>query len=370
MALQGTRVESFPFDSQADGYDVDGYPVYDRAVGAWMLRSTFAKFFSDGVFPNPSTGLQMTKGNGLNVLISPGMFIIKGAIGGIPDGSDPISVKLSDTSPQGNTAYGIMLRYDENSDARTLSIRAVAGSASADPQPPAPDRTTPGVWEYRLGYVTVPNGDATLANATITSEKGESVCPFAAPFEEIDVDAIVQDFKVQATTLLGEFEGELDGYEANAQTAMQQLLQYFNSYKSAVDAALDDSEATYLQGQINEILEQLGSTDLSDQVDGETIGYSTLPGDVSPVLHVRDGAITADKLAMKVDWPGGLASTDSLMAVSGDLAQVAYTLGRSQLDQMDLDSIIDYQFPGDVKTSAGQYDSGGNKYYAAPGTGA
>ena len=62
-----TRVDSFPFDSRADGYDADGYPVYDRAVGASLLRSTFAKFFSDGVFPSPGDALQIAKDYGRHI---------------------------------------------------------------------------------------------------------------------------------------------------------------------------------------------------------------------------------------------------------------------------------------------------------------
>ena len=119
------RVESFPFDSRADGYDADGYPVYDRAVGATLLRSTFAKFFSDGVFPSPGTALQISKGSGLTVTIDPGVFIINGAMGGYL--TDAHSVTLDTAAPQGNVAYGIMLRYDENEQYRSCYIRVVRG---------------------------------------------------------------------------------------------------------------------------------------------------------------------------------------------------------------------------------------------------
>lgn len=155
-----TRVESFPFDSKADGYDADGYPVYDRAVGAAMLRSVFEKYFSDGVFGEPADALQIKKAaTGLAVTINPGIFIINGAMGGWRTSSDPATITLTQSAPQGNTAYGIMLRYDENDTegtGRSLSVRVVAGDAASSPQPPAPDQTSPGVMEYRLGYVVVP----------------------------------------------------------------------------------------------------------------------------------------------------------------------------------------------------------------------
>lgn len=272
------RVESFPFDSRADGYDADGYPVYDRAVGASMLRSTFAKFFSDGVFPSPGTALQISKGAGLTVTIQPGIFIINGAMGGYL--TDAHSLTLDTAAPQGNVAYGIMLRYDENEQYRSCYIRVVRGDVAGTPQPPAPDQSTPGVMEYRLGYVTVPSGATDLTGATVTNEKGLAVCPYAAPFEEIDMSVVTADAM------------------ASASEALQSLLSYFETYRDTIDAALSDEEATHLQQQITAIQEQLTNTDLSGSVDNETIVYATkLPGDSTTKLRVKDGGIGTEQLA-------------------------------------------------------------------------
>ena len=232
------RLESFPFDSRADGYDADGYPVYDRAVGAALLRTVFRQFFTDGVFGTPANALQISKGaSGLNITVNPGVFIIRGAMGAVPDG-DPMEVQLSATPPQGNIAYGVMLHYDENDSGdigRSLSIRIVAGDASSNPQPPAPDQTSPGICEYRLGYVTVPSGATDLSGATVTNEKGLAVCPYAAPFDTIDVSAIVEDARNQA------------------QEAVDAFLVYAQQYYDLIASAIDDTTAGYLMGLINDI---------------------------------------------------------------------------------------------------------------------
>ena len=287
-----TRLESFPFTSHEDGYDADGYPVYDRAVGSGMLRETFAKFFTNGVFPNPGTALQIGKASsGLAVTIQPGIGIINGAMGGIR-GDQPITVTLDTQAPQGNVAYGIMLRFDNTdgfADSRSLLINVVRGDASSSPTPPTPDTTTPEVYELRLGYVVVPSGATDLSNATVTNEKGLAVCPYAAPFEEIDVSGIVSDFKV------------------SADEALAKLLEYYNENKAAIDAALDDSEATYLQQQISAIQEQLENFDLAGSVDNETIEYSTAAGEVDSKLRVKDGGIDDDQVA----------SGKSLVPISG-----------------------------------------------------
>lgn len=231
------RVDSFPFDSKADGYDADGYPVYDRAVGALLLRKTYEKFFTDGVFGTPADALQISKGDsGLYVNIRPGIFIIKGAMGGVVD--DDLPVLLDTAAPQGNIAYGIMLHYDENDTAvtgRSLSIRVVRGDASTSPTPPAPDQTTPGTYEYRLGYVTVPSGATDLSAAVVKNEKGTSTCPYAAPFDEIDLSEIVEDARSQAQEVTDAF------------------LVYAQQYYNLVASAIDDTTAGYLMEMINNI---------------------------------------------------------------------------------------------------------------------
>ena len=232
-----SRVESFPFDSRSDGYDADGYPVYDRAVGASMLRETFKKFFSDGVFPSPGDALQISKGSGLTVTIQPGIFIIRGAMGGYI--TDAHSLTLDTAAPQGNIAYGIMLRYDETEQHRSCYLRVVRGDAGSSPKPPAPDQSTPGVMEYRLGYVTVPSGATDLTSATVTNEKGLASCPYAAPFEEIDVSEVIAQIQADAQVVYDNFMGQLD------------------SYLQLIASALDDTTAGYLQNQINDLKGEL-----------------------------------------------------------------------------------------------------------------
>lgn len=231
------RLESFPFDSKADGYDADGYPVYDRAVGALLLRKTFAQFFTDGVFGTPADALQIAKGDsGLYIKVRPGIFIIKGAMGGVID--DDLSILLDTASPQGNVAYGVMLHYDENDTAntgRSLSIRVVRGDASASPQPPSPDQSTPGIYEYRLGYVTVPSGATDLSAAVVTNEKGLATCPYAAPFDEIDLSEVVEDARNQAQEVTDAF------------------LVYAQQYYDLIASAIDDTTAGYLMEMINNI---------------------------------------------------------------------------------------------------------------------
>lgn len=281
--MEDVRLESFPFDSKASGYDDYGYPVYDRAVGATMLRQTFAQFFSNGVFGTPGTAFELSKGEGLRVNIAEGIAIINGAMASVPEGG--ISVPLTDESTTvGTYAYGVFLRYDENSDKRSCYVTVRKGEAGTSPTPPEPERSAPGIWELRLGYVVVPTGSTDLSEATVTNEKGLEYCPFAMPFVEIDTSAITADFRTVANE------------------ALTELLDYFGKYKDVVDSAIDGTLAGQLQTQINELKEQLENFDLSGSVDNETIAYSVKEGEAKKTLHVirenllLDGIVTTEKI--------------------------------------------------------------------------
>lgn len=287
------RMESFPFDSKADGYDADGYPVYDRAVGASMLRATFEKFFTDGVFPTPGTALNIGKADtGLAVTVQPGIAIINGAMGGI-EGDDPITLTLDTAAPQGNVCYGIMLRYDNTDDRRSLYFNVVKGEAASSPTPPAPDQTSPEVFELRLGYVVLQSNATDMSAATVTNEKGLDVCPYAAPFEEIDMSTVTADAMASATA------------------ALASLQSYIETNKAFIDSAIDGTTAGNLQNQINSLKQQLDAFDLSDSVDNKTIEFTQKLGEASKLLRVKegglqtvhyaDGSVTYAKLADDVE---------------------------------------------------------------------
>ena len=336
-----TLVDAFPFDSNPELItDVNGYLRGDRSVDAWTMQRVFRQFFSDGVFGTPSDALQIKKGaSGLTVTIEPGMFVIQGGMGGVKESDGALTLTLDTGAAAGNVCYGVMLRYDNNPNMRGLGFRVVKGTAGADPQPPEPDQTSENVMEYRLGYVEVPNGATDLSAATVHNEKGTEVCPYAAPFEEIDISSVVADA------------------QAGANEALTKLLAYFETYRDTIDAALSEEEATHLQQQINEIQEQLSNTDLSGSVDNESIVYTTNPPSIVEkklmvkdmgigTEHLKDKSVTQAKLGDDVasfiqnvvkPHPGkdiGAYSLQELIEMANDqdieLSDLDYLIGQSR----------------------------------------
>lgn len=298
MADRLTLLEAYPFDSKFAGYDAEGYPVYDRAVDASWLREALSKIFKDGVFPDDANALKVTAGtSGLTASVAVGMAIIDGAIGGWR--GEARTVTLLTAAPQGDVICSVLLRFDNNEDYRSIYLVVREGEIGAT-IPPAPVEA-PSVKELRLGYVMVPSGSTDLSSATIVDERGTDLCPYATPFERLDLSAI-----------FAAAEAETDEF-------VTQLAESVSGTLELLQSAVDETTAGYLQAQIDELRESAASTeaiaayvDSQKDVEGGIVSYDTYvegvanagtPDDVTigktaaNALYVKDFGITANKIA-------------------------------------------------------------------------
>ncbi len=224
------RLESFTFDSKFDGWDDQGYPVYDRAVGSAMFREALAKIFSSGVFPLPADGMRLVRGEGMALRVLPGAAVIDGGIGAVPpDGAD---LALGEAPLRGARTYAVFARLDDNDDRRSLYVRLAEAMGSEPPEPESVDGV---VRELRLGYLRMPSNATSAEDGELVDERGTAACPFAAPFEEIDVSFVLDEARRKADL-------ELDRFMAILQANL-----------GLIESALDGSAAGNLQVQINQL---------------------------------------------------------------------------------------------------------------------
>jgi hypothetical protein len=160
-------MKSFPFDSQLT-YDSSGTPSYDRACDSQTLRSYTSLLFTDGVFPNPSTGLQVTTSEeDMSVTVLPGSVNIQGALA-IEENERTLVCQAPDSTY--DRIDSVVARFDSNYEYRDIDLYVVQGTPAATPAAPELTRTG-GIYELRLANIFIAKGVYSISGARITDTR-------------------------------------------------------------------------------------------------------------------------------------------------------------------------------------------------------
>ncbi len=143
---------------------VDGDRVYSAADWA----EYFASFIGNGVFGSPSTNLQVSPGDGMNVSVAAGLAWINGYF---YTNDAALTLPLS-------TADGTLPRIDRVVIRWSLANRAIwaavkTGTAASSPVAPALQRDT-SVYELGIADVYVAAGATSVSSANITDRRSDS----------------------------------------------------------------------------------------------------------------------------------------------------------------------------------------------------
>lgn len=205
-------MKSFPFDSEVT-YGESGEPIYDRASKSQDLRDYFSLMYTDGVFPNPSTGLQVTTSTqSMSVTVKPGAAIIQGAFA-IEDRDRTIVFEAADENM--DRIDSVVIRLNTNLNYRTIDIYVVKGKAAAQPAAPALTREG-GIYELRIANVFVAKGTTTISKARITDTRLNSRdCGIAAcnP-QKVETSAIYDQYQASLDEWLQYVADCIDGTTA------------------------------------------------------------------------------------------------------------------------------------------------------------
>lgn len=158
-------MKSYPFTSEVT-YDPQGLPLYDRAVDSEFLRAVFAQYFSDGVFYNPSSSLQVVADAGMQVKVQPGACHIRGAMG-IEEEPRTLAVQAAESQDRIDT---VVARFDLSRDARKIDLYVVKGTAAESPQPPELTRDAT-IWELGLANLFIAKATADIPTQRITDTR-------------------------------------------------------------------------------------------------------------------------------------------------------------------------------------------------------
>ena len=186
----------FPVDSIVTKLGDDGLPIYDRPYASADLRELYANFFTNGVFMDDSTSLQvMNATGGMNVYVKAGTCNINGAFG---VETEQRTLQLDAASASLDRIDTIVARLDLAIEARSLDLYVLKGTPAEDPVRPDLTRNET-VWELGLADVYLPKGTATISQGRISDTRLETLrCGAVAPF----VDAHDLGLKVRASSTM------------------------------------------------------------------------------------------------------------------------------------------------------------------------
>lgn len=245
-------MRSFPFDSDVT-YDENGNPEYDRGADSTILSDFIHLMFTDGVFPNPSTGLQVTHSDEtMSVIVLPGNCMIQGRMG-IEEADRTLVFEASGTTY--DRIDSVVARLNINHDYRDIDLYVVRGVEAGSPVPPELTRTG-GVYELRLANVFIAKNTTVISSERITDTR----------LITDDCGIVTSNPKqVDTTSIFAQYQASLENY-----------MRY-------VQECIDGTTAGNLQNQIDELDAKV------DSVNSGLANLNTNLGKKAPTSHASTG---------------------------------------------------------------------------------
>ena len=238
---------------------------HDRTYKAEDWAEYFASFIGNGVFPVPSTGLQVVANDGMKLNVKTGKAWINGYF---YQNTGDLTVQLATADGQLNRIDRIVVQW--NLTNRTITTKVKSSGFSASPSAPAVQRDAD-IFELVLADVFVAAGVTAITQSRITDQRlNTSLCGVvAAVVDQIDTAA----FNAQLQAWFAEYESlseeqynslasymaslklqgnvQYDAFEQHMADFETQAEADFNTWFDGLQAVLDENAVTNLTNITN-----------------------------------------------------------------------------------------------------------------------
>lgn len=227
------------FNSEIIGYDAENMPIFDRAEEASFFAKYFNQFISNGVFPNPSTNMQVLANTGMQVKVSVGTCFINGYMGWV-ENAETFTIEESDIQARIDR---VVARLDF--DNRKIQCYVKKGTASGNPIAPVLQRDYD---MYEIGLADI------RVNANVIEIKQENITDLRLNSELCGIVAVPLQH-VDTTTLFNQYQDWLENATEEGEEALQltqeELEEQFNTWFATVQDTLSGDTAGNLLNLIN-----------------------------------------------------------------------------------------------------------------------
>ncbi len=279
------------FNSNISGYDEYGNPIYDRAEEASFFASFFAAFLSNGVYPNPSTGMQALENSKLGVLVSEGKCFINGYFGVVEPGGEEVVFETADTTlPRIDR---IVARWDLQK--RDINLHVLKGVAASSPVAPELTRNS-NIYELCLADIKIAANATVITQANITDTRLDTnICGL--------VTGVVD--QVDTATIFNQYQAALiENISAN----QEEFDYWFNNVKEILseDAAGNLLDLIKNKTTINRAV-VVTSKEIAENTD-YTIPLNYIVGDNSLEIYYMGEKLVKDEHYIEVGDEGSVSN--------------------------------------------------------------
>lgn len=235
----------------------------DRKYGADFFALFFGTLIANGVFPNPSTGLQVAANSNMTTSVKAG----KGWINGY------FIVNDGDYVLKHDNADGLLKRIDRvvmklNHVKREIEVLIKKGTFASSPVAPTLQRDAD-AYELALADVLINNGATQITQANITDQRlNSTVCGIVhGTVNQVDTTTIFNQYQAWFNDIKGSVAGELVAFQ---EIQEQEFLTWFESIKDILDGDVAGNLASRIA-----TLEQVVNPHIADLVKHNNYGTAT-----------------------------------------------------------------------------------------------
>ena len=270
----------------------------DRKYKAEEWAEYFASFIANGVFPNPSTGLQVLADSGMAITIKTGKAWINGYF----------YYNTGDLSIALDTADGVLNRIDRvvvrlDLQEREISVSVKKGTYSATPTAPELQRDAD-AYELAIGDVLVGAGAVSITQANITDQRlNTTLCGLVVGTVgtldttafSAQLNAWFELYQSMSATQYSTLVAYMDALKIESDADYVALQAWFSAYQTSANAefqswfdtlqnTLDENTAANLYNQITVIGERVTLLEKMVFTDMDTYPYMILFDDLDGVV--------------------------------------------------------------------------------------
>lgn len=273
--------------------------VYDRIYNADDFSRYLENIVGNGVFPNPSTSLQVASSSGMDIVVKKGSAWIAGHK---LINTAALSLAVDPAETLQNRIDRVVCYIDYVN--RVMDIEIVKGTPATNPTAPALVRTD-SRYELSLATIYVAKQVTSITNANITDTRADStICGWATGvLQQVDTSTLFQQWQTAYGDYYADIKQQLDDF---METLTQELgvntyLQSFEKHREVEAGVTSITDVFNVQGYsyeetdvinvyINGVLASEAAGDYTKDTSGTALAiYITFnePSDLTTLLDVR-----------------------------------------------------------------------------------